>query len=114
MPTCSRELLLKVTSTLLASWFAVINRPYAVFCASSCAPTWNWPMIWPRKRSFGLTKTFGVSGAKRNSPPGFTELSITFSARTPASVKNLSGSMKANYKPRLIHKRRIRDCVTIS
>ena len=26
MPTCSRELLLMVTSTLLASWFAAINR----------------------------------------------------------------------------------------
>jgi predicted DNA-binding protein (UPF0251 family) len=67
MPTCSRELLLMVTSTLLASWFAAINRPCAVFCASWCGPTWNWPTISPRKRSFGLTKTSGVSEAKRNS-----------------------------------------------
>ena len=38
----------------------------------------------------------------------------TFSARMPASAKNLSGSMKANYRPRLIRKRRIQAYVTIS
>src|SRR5438270_361199 len=102
------------TRTLLASWFAAINRPCAVFCASWCGPTWNWPTISPRKRLFALTKTSGVSEAKRNSPPGFIESLTTFSARMPANAKSLSGSMKNGCRLRSIHKRPIPRCVTIS
>ena len=104
MPTLSLEFLLMTTSTLLASWFVVINPAFEVCYVSSRETTSPWLMILRRTRSFGHTRISGAFAAKRSFPPGFIELPITASGKTHGREKNWSGSMNRNGNASSIHK----------
>lgn len=105
MLTLSLEFLLMTTSTLLASWFVVINRACADCCDSLLATTSPQPMIWPRKRLSALTNISVASAEKPVSRHGYIEsLTIAF-ARMLDAGRNWSELMKGNGKKNWTRKR---------
>ncbi len=96
MRTWLLEFLSMTTNTLLASWFAGINRVCVVCCASLRAQILRWPMIWRRKLFYVPTNISAVFAAKRASPPGFTGSPITAFGNTHGVEKSSLGSTKSN------------------
>lgn len=105
MPTLSLEFLSMTISTLLASWFAGINRVFEVYYASSRAVIWPWPTISRRTLSCVRIRTFTASGAKRDFPPGSTALLTTVSANTRGAERNWSAWMRQNGKAKWTRRR---------
>src|SRR3954471_14160744 len=102
MRTLSLEFLLMTTSTLLASWFVVINRAFADCSASSLETTSHWRTISLRKRLFEPTKTSAAFGARLGSRHGYTESPIIASEKMPGAERNWLESMNRNGKKKSI------------
>jgi len=96
MRTSSLESLLMTTSTLLASWFAGINRVCEACCVNLRGRTSLSPMILLRKLLFALTETSAVSEEKRASRRGSIESPTIASGKTRAAARNLSELTKDN------------------
>src|SRR5947209_5277615 len=109
MRTCSLEFLFMTTSTLLASWFVVINRVFADCCASSPGTIWHLLTTSLRMRSFAPTKTSAAFAGRRVSRRGYIESPTIVFGKMPGAEKNLSELMNHGGKVRLTQTQLNRD-----
>ena len=93
-----REFLLTTISTLSGSWFGGINRVCAVCCANLPKSMLRLPTISRRRLFCELTKTSAAFVAKPVFPRGFIGSHIIAFERTRGGAKNLSASMRNNFK----------------
>ena len=103
MRTWLLEFLSMTTNTLLASWFAGINRVCVVCCANLRGRTSLSLMIWRRKLFYVPTNISAVFAAKRASRPGFIGSPITAFGNTHGVEKSSLGSTKSNCRGSTIH-----------